>query len=57
MKRFHIPHSGRDWVYGEDTPVFDHGVSTMPVSASKTQCCVPTPKIETNNEVSSCCAK
>ena len=44
-------------VYGEDTAVFDHGASTVPVPASKSQCCVPTPKIETKNEVSSCCAK
>jgi len=31
-------------VYGEDTAVFDHGASTVPVPA-------------TTNEVSSCCAK
>src|SRR3569832_332032 len=41
-------------VYGEDTAVFDHGASTVPVSASQSQCCVPPPKIETKNEVSSC---
>jgi len=37
-------------VYGEDTPVFDHGTSTVPAqtvgAASKTACCVPTSKGE-----------
>jgi len=33
-------------VYGEDTAVFDHGTSSVPVPASEAQCCVP-----------SCCAK
>jgi len=44
-------------VYGEDTAVFDHGASTVPVPASKSQCCVPALEVETTNEVSSCCAK
>jgi hypothetical protein len=28
-------------VYGEDTPVFDHGASIVPVESSSAQCCVP----------------
>jgi hypothetical protein len=34
-------------VYGEDTPVFNHGASTVPVqcqTASETPCCVPAAK-------------
>jgi catechol 2,3-dioxygenase-like lactoylglutathione lyase family enzyme len=45
-------------VYGEDTPVFHHGTSTAPMqtvaAASKSACCVPTAKSET--EGSGCCA-
>jgi catechol 2,3-dioxygenase-like lactoylglutathione lyase family enzyme len=37
-------------VYGEDTPVFDHGVSIVPTQAvaagSKSKCCVPAAKSE-----------
>ena len=37
-------------VYGDDTPVFDHGTSIVPTqsveAASKTVCCVPTAKSE-----------
>lgn len=28
-------------VYGEDTPVFDHGASTVPVEHPASACCVP----------------
>jgi hypothetical protein len=34
----HIP------VYGEDTAVFNHGESTIPVEAPATGCCVPAEK-------------
>lgn len=47
-------------VYGEDTPVFDHGASSVPVqnigAASSAQCCVPAAKSEPNAGRSSCCA-
>jgi catechol 2,3-dioxygenase-like lactoylglutathione lyase family enzyme len=47
-------------VYGEDTPVFDHGTSivrTQSVGAeSKTACCVPTAKNEPEATRSGCCA-
>jgi catechol 2,3-dioxygenase-like lactoylglutathione lyase family enzyme len=37
-------------VYGEDTPVFDHGTSTVPTqtaqAAGRTACCAPTAKTE-----------
>ena len=39
-------------VYGEDTPVFDHGASTVPAQA----CCVPTAKSEPETTRSGCCA-
>ena len=44
-------------VYGEDTAVFDHGASTVPVSASNAQCCVPALKSEPASDAHSCCAK
>jgi len=44
-------------VYGEDTAVFDHGASTVPAPASKSQCCVPAPKSEPASDTRSCCAK
>jgi hypothetical protein len=31
-------------VYGEDTAVFDHGESIVPVEGSAAQCCVPAQK-------------
>ncbi|MGO9932787.1 MAG: ArsI/CadI family heavy metal resistance metalloenzyme [Steroidobacteraceae bacterium] len=46
-------------VYGEDSPVFDHGTSTVPVTAqaeSKTACCVPKAKIESEATRPDCCA-
>jgi catechol 2,3-dioxygenase-like lactoylglutathione lyase family enzyme len=49
---------GRIPVYGEDTPVFDHGTSTVPTqtpqAASKTACCVP--KSEPEAKRPGCCA-
>jgi catechol 2,3-dioxygenase-like lactoylglutathione lyase family enzyme len=41
-------------VYGEDTPVFDHGASTVPVQSPATQCCVPAQK---SAPAASSCAK
>src|SRR3984885_10286862 len=41
-------------VYGEDTAVFDHGASPVPVEASGSQCCVPAPEAQ---PAASCCAK
>jgi hypothetical protein len=46
-------------VYGEDTPVFKHGVSIVPVqgqAASGKACCVPAAKTESSADRSSCCA-
>ena len=47
-------------VYGEDTPVFDHGASTIPVSAeavsSKRVCCVPAANSPSRSEGSQNCA-
>src|SRR5271169_6752705 len=47
-------------VYGEDTPVFDHGSSIVPAqtaaAATKTGCCVPTAKGEPAATRSDCCA-
>src|SRR5262249_38673156 len=41
-------------VYGEDTPVFNHGVSVVPVqsqaSESKPACCVPASETETRTD-------
>src|ERR1039458_6518088 len=46
-------------VYGEDTAVFAHSASTVPVlrlgTPSSTQCCVPATKSEPKAEGSSCC--
>jgi catechol 2,3-dioxygenase-like lactoylglutathione lyase family enzyme len=44
-------------VYGEDTAVFGHGASTVPVSAPQAQCCVPAPRNEPASDASACCAK
>jgi catechol 2,3-dioxygenase-like lactoylglutathione lyase family enzyme len=41
-------------VYGEDTAVFDHGESIVPVESSSAQCCVPAQKLE---PAAACCAK
>jgi hypothetical protein len=41
-------------VYGEDTAVFDHGASSVPVEAPASRCCVPAPKAQ---PAASCCAK
>ena len=47
-------------VYGEDTPVFDHGTFTVPTQtvgvAGKTACCVPTAKSEPESARPGCCA-
>jgi len=47
-------------VYGEDTPVFNPGNSTVPtrgeVPAAQAGCCVPKAKSEPKAEQSSCCA-
>jgi catechol 2,3-dioxygenase-like lactoylglutathione lyase family enzyme len=47
-------------VYGEDTAVFDHGASVVPVqtqaATSKAACCVPAAKTETATDRSGCCA-
>jgi catechol 2,3-dioxygenase-like lactoylglutathione lyase family enzyme len=40
-------------VYGEDTPVFDHGASVVPVQSPATACCVPAQKSEA---AANCCA-
>lgn len=47
----HIP------IYGEDTPVFDHGNSAVPgkIANPKSGCCVPAAKAEPKTESSSCC--
>ena len=45
-------------VYGEDTPVFDHGASVVPTqavgAASQAACCVP--NSEPKAKTSGCCA-
>ena len=41
-------------IYGEDTAVFNHGASTVPVESLAAQCCVPAQKAE---PATSCCAK
>ena len=41
-------------VYGEDTAVFNHGASIVPVESSTAGCCVPTQELE---PAASCCAK
>jgi len=40
-------------VYGEDTPVFDHGTSISPAAALTEACCVP----ERPEPNASCCAR
>jgi hypothetical protein len=55
MKRFHS--LGAIPVYGEDTPVFDHGAAKTPVPAPTARCCVPAPKSERKSDAASCCAK
>ena len=46
-------------VYGEDTPVFDHGESAVPVrveaASTKTGSCVPAAKSQARTERSQCC--
>jgi lactoylglutathione lyase len=44
---------GRIPVYGEDTPVFNHGESTTPVEAPAAGCCVPAQRAQP----AGCCAK
>jgi hypothetical protein len=47
-------------VYGEDTPVFDHGGSTVPLhaqTAPKASCCIPAVKTAPTAERPGCCAK
>src|SRR5271154_803989 len=41
-------------IYGEDTPVFNHGASTVPVEAPAAACCVPSQRTDPG---ASCCAK
>jgi catechol 2,3-dioxygenase-like lactoylglutathione lyase family enzyme len=41
-------------VYGEDTPVFDHGALAVPVEAPAAACCVPAQRLE---PAASCCTK
>jgi len=47
-------------VYGEDTPVFDHGSSSVPVrgeaGSGKAACCVPAATSPVRAERSQCCA-
>jgi predicted enzyme related to lactoylglutathione lyase len=40
-------------IYGEDTAVFNHGASVVPVSAAM-QCCVPA---QNSQPATTCCAK
>jgi len=42
-------------VYGEDTPVFNHGESSVPIQKSPAQCCVPAQR--NAPAAASCCAK
>jgi catechol 2,3-dioxygenase-like lactoylglutathione lyase family enzyme len=44
---------GRIPVYGEDTAVFNHGESAVPVEAPAGGCCVPEQRVQP----ASCCAK
>lgn len=44
---------GRIPVYGEDTAVFNHGESIVPVDVPATGCCVPAGRAQT----ASCCSK
>jgi hypothetical protein len=45
---------GQIQVYGEDTLVFDHGASVIPIESSATDCGVPEQKLQ---PAASCCAK
>jgi catechol 2,3-dioxygenase-like lactoylglutathione lyase family enzyme len=42
-------------VYGEDTPVFNHGASAVPVATEKAECCIPRERTESPKDRSSCC--
>jgi hypothetical protein len=52
---------GRIPVYGEDTPVFDHGTSAMPTvalgTASTAACCVAATKTERDSNHSGRCGQ
>ena len=41
-------------VYGEDTAVFNHGASIVPVEKTASECCVPAPQ---GQSTTSCCAR
>jgi len=41
-------------VYGEDTPVFAHGTSIVPLESETAQCCVPA---QGSSPAASCCTK
>jgi catechol 2,3-dioxygenase-like lactoylglutathione lyase family enzyme len=41
-------------VYGEDTPVFNHGASSVPGENSAAPCCVP---VQKPDSAASCCSK
>jgi catechol 2,3-dioxygenase-like lactoylglutathione lyase family enzyme len=47
-------------VYGEDTPVFNHGASAVPVQnqepTGKPACCVPAEKTASSADRTNCCA-
>ena len=47
-------------VYGEDTPIFDHGSSTVPIqpqkAASDAPCCIPLADDKSNAAKAKCCA-
>lgn len=44
-------------VYGEDTPVFNHGASTVPLQEAtmKPACCVPAEKTTAKTDRANCC--
>jgi len=46
-------------VYGEDTAVFNHGTSTIPVKASESSsgCCVPAAQSASKPATSACCER
>ena len=41
-------------VYGEDTPVFNHGTSVVPLEKPATECCTPAQNVAA---VTSCCGR
>jgi hypothetical protein len=41
-------------VYGKDTPVFNHGASTVPLESDAAPCCIP---IQMAVPSATCCAK